>query len=64
MIDRETLIRKLNGLCWDARRYGHDDYGLDWGVGLDGKSLEDDNDEDIFHPEAVRLADELLALLS
>lgn len=64
MIDRIYLIEKLNGLCWSARRYGHDDNGLDdWGVDIDGNPVTD-YEEDAYHPEAVRLADELLALLS
>lgn len=68
MIDRLTLITKLNGLCWAARKYGHDDMGLDsWGVDADGNPVEDDPNADdwpdLYHPEAVRLADELLAQL-
>lgn len=70
MIDRLTLIEKLNGLCWSARRYGHDDNGLDWGVDVDGNpsngydELDWDAEIVIYHPEAVKLADELLAQLS
>lgn len=65
MIDRTKLIEKLNGLCWAARRYGHDDYGLDdWGVDVDGHRPSDgeyaDDWPDLYHPEAVRLADDLL----
>lgn len=65
MIDRLTLITKLNGLCWAARRYGHDDYGLEWGVNAHGDNVnvDDHPDEDIFHAEAVDLADELLRLV-
>jgi hypothetical protein len=69
MIDRKELIEKLNGLCWSARRYGHDDNGLDYGVTIDGVELDgyedvEDEDVDTYHPEAVALADELLELLS
>lgn len=64
MIDRLLLIERLNGLCWDARRYGHDDNGLDWAVDLNGLPVDDDSDEDSYHPEAVALADALLALLA
>lgn len=63
MIDRKELIEKLNGLCWSARRYGHDDNGLDYGVDAWGQE-PDDIDVDTYHPEAVALADELLELLS
>ena len=69
MIDRTTLIEKLNSLCWAARRYGHDDNGLDYGVGIDGEESDGwdeagDEEVDTYHPEAVALADELLAELA
>lgn len=65
MIDRLVLIKKLDGLCWAARRYGHDDNGLDWSVTADGEFISDDDigNADTYHPEAVTLADELLASL-
>lgn len=64
MIDRKELVEKLNSLCWAARSYGHDDNGLDYGLDIDGNEVEDDRDVDVFHPEAIYLADELLELLS
>jgi hypothetical protein len=65
MIDRLQLIEKLDGLCWAARSYGHDDNGLDYGLTADGTQSDgidaDLNEVDIYHPEAVYLADELLS---
>lgn len=54
----EDLVRMLDGLCWSARRYGHDDYGLDSGVDINGKAVDDDAEQK-YHSEAVGLAKNL-----
>lgn len=59
-MDRKKLIEALDSLCWSARRYGHDDYGLDWAVDYDGNDIEADEGNGYFHSEAVAVADELL----
>ena len=64
-MNREWLIIQLNSLMWAGRRYGHDDYGLyGFGVDINGNPVDDDDDADVYHPEAVALADELLEKLS
>lgn len=56
---REELIDALDSLCWQARRYGHDDYGLDdFAVDYDGKGIV--GNAFGFHPEAVAMADVLI----
>ena len=62
-MDRDTLIKLLDSLCWSARRWGHDDYGLDYGVDLNGARVADE-EEDSYHPEAVEYADRVLALIN
>jgi hypothetical protein len=58
---RTELIRSLDALCWDARgRYGHEDYGLDSGVDINGEYV--DEAEDSYHREAVALADRLIKI--
>lgn len=59
-MNRKDLIERLDSLCWDARRYGHDDNGIEgFAVDADGNEVSYDSDE-CFHPEAVTLADALL----
>lgn len=61
-MERNDLVEALDQLCWSARRYGHDDYGLDGnGVDLNG-NYTDNDDDDVYHPEAVALADRLIEL--
>ena len=58
---RVELIERLNTLCWQARSYGHDDNGLDYGVDLQGNPVEGWQDESgvMVHREAYDLAVEL-----
>jgi|688.fasta_scaffold138899_7 hypothetical protein len=56
---RRWLVDFLDDLCWEARRYGHDDLGLDGlGVNYDGSPVDDD-EFDGLHFEAVKYADML-----
>lgn len=58
---RTELIDALDSLCWQARRYGHDDYGLDdFAVDYDGNPV-DLMQSSGFHREAVATADALIA---
>lgn len=59
---RKELIEALDSLCWLARRYGHDDYGLEgFAVDIDGNAVKDDTaTEGYYHGEAVRLADHFI----
>ncbi len=59
-MDRYKLIEALDSLCWSARRYGHDDYGLDFAVDENGCEVSDDYPGNTFHPEAVAWADAIL----
>lgn len=57
---RNELIDALDSLCWSARRYGHDDYGLDdTAVDYDGNPV-DLMQSNGFHREAVATADALI----
>lgn len=57
---RNELIDALDSLCWSARRYGHDDYGLDdFAVDYDGHEVGYGSNG--FHPDAVAVADSLIA---
>lgn len=58
---RNELIDALDSLCWSARRYGHDDYGLDdFAVDYDGNPA-DTMQSNGFHRCAVAVADALIA---
>ena len=58
---RNELIDALDSLAWAARRYGHDDYGLDdFAVDYDGNPV-DIRQSNGFHREAVTTADTLIA---
>ena len=58
---RRWLVDFLDALCWEARRYGHDDDGLEDAVDYDGNPVDniDGDDFDGFHLEAVKYADML-----
>ena len=57
----QQLVEIIDGACWDARRYGHEDCGLDdFAVGLDGKWIDDPHEEG-YHPSAVKAAKQILA---
>lgn len=57
-MDFEELCELIDGACWSARRYGHDDLGLDgFAVNYDGEdAAEDEHDLGRLHPEAHALA--------
>jgi hypothetical protein len=62
-VSRAELVELLDQLCWSARRYGHDDNGIDgFAVDVDGNEVEDDESRGYYHPEAVTVADQILAM--
>ncbi len=53
----------IDGACWDARSYGHDDYGLDWPVDINGDEVDgDDDDIPTFHPPVIPAMEMIMAL--
>lgn len=59
-MNRKQLVEIIDQACWDARRYGHDDNGLEPAVDLDGNPTGEI--EPAYHPSAVEAANKILEI--
>lgn len=59
---RVEIVRIVDGACWLARQFGHDDHGLEYPVDIDGNALEPLTGEESYHPSAVVAANKIMEL--
>lgn len=66
----EKIVEALHSACWEARGFGHDDYGLDPedGVDLYGNPISDpeeawEDGREWYHPPAVSAAGRVAEIL-